>query len=111
MPFALVFVHGRQVRSLIGQGVIEVVLDDDGFTRTRPGVGASTVLWPAALDVRRQYGLLVIGTAPGCVATVPEHAFDAEQPARVDRFIQRGRGASATHVPVSATGPTADTSA
>ncbi|MFF7250615.1 YcxB family protein [Embleya sp. NPDC008237] len=84
----LFFIHGRQVRELTRQGAIDIVLDDEGFTRERPGVGTTSMRWPATLDVRRQFGLLVIRTSPQCVATVPEAAFSAEQLARLDEFIR-----------------------
>jgi hypothetical protein len=84
----LFFLHGRQVRRLIKQGAIDIVLDDEGFTRERSGVGTTSMRWSATLGVRRQFGLLVIRTAPGCVATVPEVAFSAEQLARLDEFIR-----------------------
>jgi hypothetical protein len=84
----LLFLQGRQVRGLIKQGAIDIVLDDDGFTRERSGVGTTSMRWSATLGVRRQFGLLVIRTAPGCVASVPEVAFSAEQLARLDEFIR-----------------------
>ncbi|MFE5325494.1 YcxB family protein [Embleya sp. NPDC056575] len=84
----MVFVHGRHVRALIGQGAIDVVLDEEGFTRERPGVSTASIRWTATLGVRRQFGLLVIRTAPRSVATVPEAAFSAEQLARLDEFIR-----------------------
>jgi hypothetical protein len=80
--------HGRQVRGLIKQGAIDIALDDEGFTRERSGVGTTSMRWSATLGVRRQFGLLVIRTAPRCVATVPEAAFSAEQLARLDEFIR-----------------------
>ncbi|WP_331767907.1 hypothetical protein [Embleya sp. NBC_00896] len=104
----LVFTHGRQVHALIKQGAIDVELDEDGFTRERPDVGASSMRWSATLDVRRQYGLLVIRTIPRCVASVPESAFSTEQLGHLDEFIRLRRYPTAR---IDGTEPTANTPA
>ncbi|WP_331770316.1 YcxB family protein (plasmid) [Embleya sp. NBC_00888] len=94
--FALLFLHARQVRALIKQGAIDIVLDDEGFTRERPGVGSTSMRWSATLGVRREFGLLVIRTTPRCVTAVPESAFTAEQLARLDEFIRERDAATAS---------------
>ncbi|MYS80283.1 hypothetical protein [Embleya scabrispora] len=87
-PLIMLLVHGKSVRTLVGLGAIDVELDDDGYMRERPGVATSGMRWSATLDVRRQYGLLVIRTMPRAVSTIPESAFTAEQLAVLDEFIR-----------------------
>ncbi|MGR7002944.1 hypothetical protein ACU686_41505 [Yinghuangia aomiensis] len=70
-PLLMLLGHALQIRDLIKHGAIDIVVDDDGFAREQPGKATATMRWSATLGMRWQYGLLVIRTAPRCVATVP----------------------------------------
>lgn len=86
-PFLMLCAHAWQIRDLVRHGAVDIVLDDDGFTREQPGKATATMRWSATLGVQWQYGLLVIRTAPHCVATVPASAFTPEQRALLGEFM------------------------
>ncbi|MGA4543384.1 hypothetical protein ACPA54_25680 [Uniformispora flossi] len=96
-PLLMLVGHALQIRNLIKHGAIDIVLDDDGFTREQPGKTTATMRWSATLEMRWQYGLPVIRTAPRCVATVPASAFNPEQHARLAEFMDARFPQTAAH--------------
>lgn len=93
----LLALHALQAHRLVKDGERVVTLDEDGFVVEKPGTSEARMVWAAVLDVRRQYGLIVIRTTPRCVVTVPESALTAEQLTEFDAFLVR-RAESAVEV-------------